>query len=124
MTSNAEGRYARQVILREVGAAGQRRIREGCVVVEGRSAAARVCALYLAGAGVGRLEVAPSLAVDVRAQNPEADVRSGSNTPRFAVRIEEARGPWTPALAPTTAGPVDVGASAALAVLRRLLETK
>ncbi|MCA9315858.1 MAG: hypothetical protein KDB73_10235, partial [Planctomycetes bacterium] len=45
-------RYARQVVLPEVGLAGQRRLLSAEVVVEGHGLTARVAARYLAAAGV------------------------------------------------------------------------
>jgi molybdopterin/thiamine biosynthesis adenylyltransferase/rhodanese-related sulfurtransferase len=57
-------RYARQVVLPEVGAAGQARLREARVLVAG--AGGLGCALlpYLAAAGVGRLRIADHDRVD------------------------------------------------------------
>jgi molybdopterin/thiamine biosynthesis adenylyltransferase/TusA-related sulfurtransferase len=46
-------RFARQVVLPEVGEAGQRRLGAATVLVAGRGDAAVACALYLATAGVG-----------------------------------------------------------------------
>jgi molybdopterin/thiamine biosynthesis adenylyltransferase len=59
-------RYSRQMILREVGGLGQARLRRATA-----SARSELEALYLAGAGVGTLEV-PSEAVAeaARALNP------------------------------------------------------
>lgn len=48
-------RYCRQLILPEVGAAGQQRLLRSTVRLHGRGDAALVCASYLAGAGVGAL---------------------------------------------------------------------
>jgi molybdopterin/thiamine biosynthesis adenylyltransferase/TusA-related sulfurtransferase len=50
-------RFARQVVLAEVGEAGQRRLGAAAVLVVGRGAAADACALYLGAAGVGTVLV-------------------------------------------------------------------
>jgi molybdopterin/thiamine biosynthesis adenylyltransferase len=51
-------RYSRQVVLREVGVNGQQVLRDSSVLVIGLGGLGSVAALYLAGAGVGRLLVA------------------------------------------------------------------
>lgn len=51
-------RYARQVVLREVGVHGQQLLRDSSVLVIGLGGLGSAAALYLAGAGVGRLAVA------------------------------------------------------------------
>jgi TusA-related sulfurtransferase len=48
-------RYARQVVLPEVGEAGQRRLLAGAVAVGGRGPTARTADVYLRAAGVGRV---------------------------------------------------------------------
>ncbi|HEV7679523.1 MAG TPA: HesA/MoeB/ThiF family protein [Candidatus Dormibacteraeota bacterium] len=50
-------RYARQIVLREVGPAGQRRLRAASVAVVGAGGLGSATLLYLAAAGVGRLTV-------------------------------------------------------------------
>ncbi|PSQ42198.1 adenylyltransferase [Halobacteriales archaeon SW_7_68_16] len=51
-------RYARQIVLPEVGAAGQERLRSAAVLVVGAGGIGGPAIRYLAGAGVGRLGVA------------------------------------------------------------------
>lgn len=58
-------RYARQVLLAQVGSAGQRRLAEARVVVVGAGGLGSPALLYLAAAGVGTLGVADDDLVDV-----------------------------------------------------------
>lgn len=51
-------RYARQVVLREVGVNGQQLLRDSTVLVVGLGGLGSVAAAYLAGAGIGRLILA------------------------------------------------------------------
>ncbi len=50
-------RYARHVLLPDVGGVGQRRLLEGAVVVDALDGAAEAAVTYLAAAGVGTLVV-------------------------------------------------------------------
>ena len=50
-------RYERQIQLPEWGASGQERVRDGSLAVIGRGVAAEMAIRYLAGAGVGTLDV-------------------------------------------------------------------
>ncbi|MBB1491598.1 MULTISPECIES: HesA/MoeB/ThiF family protein [unclassified Paracoccus (in: a-proteobacteria)] len=51
-------RYARHIVLRELGGAGQRRLRASRVLVVGAGALGSPVLMYLAAAGVGRITVA------------------------------------------------------------------
>ncbi|HVT35608.1 MAG TPA: molybdopterin-synthase adenylyltransferase MoeB [Nevskiaceae bacterium] len=51
-------RYSRQVLLREVGVNGQALLRDSSVLIVGAGGLGSAAALYLAGAGVGRLVLA------------------------------------------------------------------
>ncbi|AKU17617.1 molybdopterin-synthase adenylyltransferase MoeB [Luteipulveratus mongoliensis] len=59
------GRYARHLLLPEVGPAGQQRLREARVVVVGAGGLGSPVLLYLAAAGVGRLDVIDDDVVDL-----------------------------------------------------------
>lgn len=58
-------RYSRQMLLPEVGGAGQKRIAEGRVAIVGAGGLGSPAALYLAAAGVGRLTIVDSDEVDL-----------------------------------------------------------
>lgn len=52
---NDLSRYSRQIVLREVGVNGQQLLRDSTVLVVGLGGLGSAAALYLAGAGIGRL---------------------------------------------------------------------
>ncbi len=58
-------RYGRHLSIPEVGAAGQRRLKQGSVLLVGAGGLGSPAALYLAAAGVGRLGLVDHDAVDV-----------------------------------------------------------
>jgi molybdopterin/thiamine biosynthesis adenylyltransferase/TusA-related sulfurtransferase len=81
-------RYARQIVLPDVGEPGQRRLSASTVLVAGRGDAALVCALYLAAAGVGTLVLGVEGDVGARAGRwPLRDARA-SDALRHALARE------------------------------------
>jgi adenylyltransferase/sulfurtransferase len=78
-------RYSRQIVLPEVGGAGQLKLRAATV-----TAASEVEALYLAAAGVGNLIVpTESIAEAARALNPLVRVEV-DNVPLSETTVEQA----------------------------------
>jgi hypothetical protein len=85
-------RYARHLILPEVGGAGQRRLLDAAARVDGAGPAHEEAALFLAAAGVGRLFIdAPDVAARVLALNPDVRVEAPGDVPDCPWRCE-ARG--------------------------------
>ena len=109
-------RYARQISIAGVGEDGQARLRGAAVTVHGDRLDAEVCALYLAGAGVGRLTVHGSLAERCREQNGEISVVAGARS--GACWVEAPGGPVA-----LEGGKDDVGGGAwlARAALERII---
>ena len=58
-------RYARHIVLREVGGAGQRKLKAKAVAVVGAGGLGSPCIAYLAAAGVGRLTIIDDDAVSL-----------------------------------------------------------
>jgi len=58
VTDDALTRYARHIVLREVGGPGQARLRDARVLIVGAGGLGAPLCLYLAAAGVGRITVA------------------------------------------------------------------
>ncbi len=80
LTAEQRHRYARHVLLPEVGLAGQARLLAGSAQVVGMGRAAEEAATYLAAAGVGHLALEPALAerlvATIAALNPDVRVSS------------------------------------------------
>ncbi|MEK6608842.1 MAG: HesA/MoeB/ThiF family protein [Myxococcota bacterium] len=65
LTDDQVRRYARQIVLDEVGGVGQQRLIDASVLVVGAGGLGSPAALYLAAAGVGRIGLCDPDAVDV-----------------------------------------------------------
>jgi molybdopterin/thiamine biosynthesis adenylyltransferase len=108
------------VLLPDVGGTGQRRLLEGCVVLDALDAEAEVAAVYLAAAGVGRLVVRDARPVTAPGWLFEADdvgrPRAEAARARIAALNPDVRvlddGPGQPL--------VGGGAQAALVAIRSL----
>ncbi|RVT87098.1 HesA/MoeB/ThiF family protein [Rhodobacteraceae bacterium CCMM004] len=73
-------RYARHIVLREIGGPGQKRLKQAAVLVVGAGGLGSPALLYLAGAGIGTLGVIDDDAVDatnLQRQVIHADARIG-----------------------------------------------
>jgi len=68
-------RYARHVLVPDVGGVGQERLLAAAVRIDARDPAARAAAVYLAAAGLGTIVADdPALAARLTAQNPDVRV--------------------------------------------------
>lgn len=65
LTDQQLERYARHIVLKEIGGAGQRRLIDAKVVVVGAGGLGSACLLYLAAAGIGYLTVIDDDEVDL-----------------------------------------------------------
>jgi adenylyltransferase/sulfurtransferase len=64
-------RYSRQIILPQVGGRGQQMLLAASVTLYGETEMAESAGRYLAGAGVGRLRLSPSVAAAIDGYNPD-----------------------------------------------------
>ena len=90
-------RYARHIVLREIGGPGQRRLKEASVLMVGAGGLGAPALLYLAGAGVGRLGVIDHDMVDatnLQRQVIHRDADQGSPKALSAARAITALNPY------------------------------
>jgi adenylyltransferase/sulfurtransferase len=81
-------RYSRQIVLKEVGGKGQRKLREAKIFVVGAGGLSSPAALYLAAAGVGQLGIIDADRVDLSNLQRQILHTTGSvNSPK----VESAR---------------------------------
>ncbi len=86
-------RYSRQIILPEIGGAGQERLLAATVELHGAGPLAAMAARYLAGGGVGHLRLvddagdAAALCAELTALNPECIVTRGAAAASVAVTL-------------------------------------
>ena len=115
-------RYARQILLREVGGTGQARLLAGSAQVTGDGRAAEEAATYLAAAGVGRLVLDAGLAARIGARlarmNPDVTV-APADAPGATLLPASAAAP-TVRIAPAPEDDRLAGALAAHAALMEL----
>ncbi len=108
-------RHARQVRLREVGAAGQARLAASTVQISGDGLAAEIEARYLAGAGVPLLVESDAIAAAAREVDPALHVSTQTSA---ALRL---CGPPPPDVRDPVARELVCGAHAALVAIRTIL---
>ena len=77
-------RFSRQIILPQIGGAGQQRLLDASVALGGRGPTLEIAALYLAGSGVGRIALhgpANRLAAAVIERHPEVRISAHAEAP-------------------------------------------
>lgn len=118
----SDERYLRQQTVAGVGRAGQARIAAGVVGLEGRGLDAEIAALYLAGAGVGSLQLDSSLVAACRALNSTISVQASLQASTQPEILRVAIGDRS--FSPSEGDPVARGSAAARWALARLLSTE
>lgn len=82
-------RQSRHIFLKEVGGAGVQRLRAGSVSIVGAGGLGGPCALYLAAAGVGRIELVDDDAVDLSNLQRQVQFAAGDVGAGKAERLAE-----------------------------------
>jgi len=93
-------RYARHIMLREIGGPGQRRLKDASVLVVGAGGLGAPALLYLAAAGVGRIGVIDDDVVEssnLQRQVIHTDARLGMAKAQSAVMAIQALNPFVEA---------------------------
>ncbi|APX13521.1 HesA/MoeB/ThiF family protein [Tateyamaria omphalii] len=96
-TDTELGRYARHIVLREVGGAGQKRLKDGKVLVVGAGGLGAPILQYLAAAGVGTIGVIDDDTVEntnLQRQTIHTDARIGMAKVFSAQAAMEAQNPF------------------------------
>lgn len=65
LTTDEITRYSRQIMLPEIGEAGQQKLKQSSVLIAGAGGLGSVASLYLAGAGVGHIGLVDSDTVEL-----------------------------------------------------------
>src|SRR3546814_6566479 len=76
LTDDQLDRYARHIVLKEIGGAGQGRLLESHVAIIGAGGIGNPAIQYLAAAGVGKLTVIDADAVDLRSEEHKSELQS------------------------------------------------
>jgi molybdopterin-synthase adenylyltransferase len=116
-------RFSRHVLLREVGGRGQERLLSSCVRVPSLDESGRACALWLARAGVGALELPDDLSPAPASDGSGLLLASDAGRP-LADAVRERLRFHQPGLAFRGGASLEAhagGASAALDVVRKLV---
>jgi hypothetical protein len=112
-------RYARHLLLDDLGGEGQERLLAACVRIRGAGRAARWAARYLAASGIGTLILDdPGAARECSELSPDArtaDPRTGEREPDLTLELADP----APSSGRTSA---EQGARAALWALRHLVQ--
>jgi molybdopterin/thiamine biosynthesis adenylyltransferase len=120
-----DARYARQIAVPGVGKGGQHAVAHAEARVLGSDLAAEVCALYLAGAGIGTLHVARALSDRCVSLNSAIEVIASDERNVDALAVEVSIGGARARFAPPPSGDqVRDGSCAARWVLARILSKR
>src|SRR3546814_6205640 len=76
LTDDQLDRYARHIVLKEIGVAGQGRLLESHVAIIGAGGIGNPAIQYLAAAGVGKLIVIDDEAVELRTEVQTSELQS------------------------------------------------
>ena len=118
LTQAQQERFARHLLLDELGGEGQERLLSSCVRIHGTGRAVRWAARYLAASGVGLLVLEDSVAVaECRSLAPEVRIVAPGDPrclPDLDLDLDE------PPPAGGAASPAERGAAAALRAMRQL----
>jgi hypothetical protein len=114
LTDAQQERYARHLLLDELGGDGQERLLESSVRVRGSGRVARWAARYLAASGVGTLVLDdPDTAAECRALSPDVALPDPNDCRDADVELDLAA-------EAATSSPAEQGAAAAMRAVREL----